>query len=436
VRAAAVEPRTIQPAARLDGRLRLPSDKSIAHRALIANALEDGMAEVHLSRPGADVLSTIACLRALGVEIEVGRGEPMVVRITGGDWRAPSQPLDCANSGTTMRLLAGALAGRPLAATLDGDGSLRRRPMERVASPLRAMGAQVETDDGHAPLRIAGRAPLTALEHHLPVPSAQLLGAVAFAALSADGETVIHSPAPVRDHTERLLSWMGAEVRRDGLRTTVRGPIRLTARPLDVPGDTSSAAAWLVAGAIHPDAELHLEDVCLNPTRLAIVGVLRAMGAQIEVREASAHGPEPVGELTVSSGEPLRAISVSADEVPGLIDELPLLAVAMAAAEGSSELRGAAELRVKESDRIAAVVTGLAAIGAHVEELPDGWRVRRGTPRDAAITTHGDHRIAIACAVAAATAIAASVHLDDADCVAVSYPGFFEDLAAVTRMDR
>jgi 3-phosphoshikimate 1-carboxyvinyltransferase len=335
-----------------------------------------------------------------------------------------------------MRLLAGALAGKPLLATLDGDASLRRRPMERVAAPLRAMGAQVDTDDGHAPLRISGWTPLTALEHQLPVPSAQLLGAIAFAALSANGMTVIHLPTAVRDHTERLFAWMGAEIARDGLTTIVRGPTRLTARSLEVPGDASSAAAWLVAGALHPDAELRLDGVCLNPTRLASVDVLRAMGARIEVHEVATDGPEPVGEITVRGGGRLHAIGLGADDVPRLIDELPLLAVAMAAADGTSELRGAAELRVKESDRIAAVVAGLAAIGANVEELPDGWRVRRGEPRHAAISTHGDHRVAIAFALAAATGVAASVHLDDVDCVAVSYPGFFEDLAALTGMDR
>ncbi len=433
---ATVKPHPIRPAARLDGRLRLPSDKSITHRALLANALADGTAEVRLNRPGLDVWSTIGCLRGLGAQLQVLDGEPMVAHIRGGEWRTPDQPLDCGNSGTTMRLLAGALAGQPLFAILDGDASLSRRPMERVAAPLRAMGAQVDTDDGHAPLRISGRTPLTALEHHLAVPSAQLLGAIACAALSANGMTVIHSPAAVRDHTERLLAWMGADIARDGLTTTVRGPTRLTARSFEVPGDPSSAAAWLVAGALHPDAELRLEGVCLNPTRLASVDVLRAMGARIEVHEVATDGPEPVGEITVRGGGRLHAIQLGADDVPGLIDELPLLAVAMAAADGISELRGAAELRVKESDRIAAVVAGLAAIGAHVEELPDGWRVQRGEPRDAAISSHGDHRVAIAFALAAATGVAASVHLDDADCVAISYPGFFEDLAALTGMDR
>jgi 3-phosphoshikimate 1-carboxyvinyltransferase len=308
--------------------------------------------------------------------------------------------------------------------------------MERLAAPLNAMGARVETEDGHAPLRIRGRTTLLALEHQLPIASAQLLGAIALAALAADGITLIQSPAAVRDHTERLLAWMGAEIARDGLTTKVRGPMRLGARSLEVPGDASSAAAWLVAGALHPDAELRLEGVCLNPTRLAIVDVLRAMGAQIEVHEVASDGPEPIGEMTVRGDGGLHAVQLGPEDVPALIDELPLLAVAMAAADGTSELRGAGELRVKESDRIATVVSGLAAIGANVEELPDGWRVRRGEPRDAVISTHGDHRVAIAFTLAGVTGVAASVHLDDPDCVAVSYPGFFEDLAALTARDR
>ena len=433
---AAVGPHPIRPAERLSGRLRLPSDKSITHRALIANALADGTASVTLNRPGLDVWSTINALRGLGIQLEMPHGHPMIVNIRGAGWLRPDQPLDCGNSGTTMRLLAGALAGQPITATLDGDASLRRRPMERLAAPLNTMGATVETKDGRAPLRIRGRTSLSALEHRLPIASAQLLGAIALAALAADGVTLIHSPAAVRDHTERLLGWMGAGIARDGLTTTVRGPTRPSARSLEVPGDASSAAAWLVAGALHPDAELRLEGVCLNPTRLAIVDVLRAMGAQIDLHEAAGDGPEPVGDMTVRGGGRLHAIQLGADDVPGLIDELPLLAVAMAAADGTSELRGAGELRVKESDRIATVVAGLEAIGANVEELPDGWRVRRGEPRDAAIRTQGDHRVAIAFALAGATGVAASVHLDDADCVAVSYPGFFDDLAELTGTDR
>jgi 3-phosphoshikimate 1-carboxyvinyltransferase len=417
----------VRPAARLRGRIRVPSDKSVAHRALIANALAGGPAAVTLRAPGFDVRSTAACLRELGVGV-VETADGYMLR---GVPTRDGGTLDCGNSGTTMRLLAGILAGLPLTATLDGDASLRARPMERVATLLRAAGAEATTTDGHAPIRVSGRPHLSAVRHRLPVASAQLIGAAALAALSADGETRIESPGPTRDHTERLLSWMGATIERTGHVTTVIGPTRLQARSLPVAGDPSSAAAWLVAATLHRDADVTLEDIILNPTRLAVVDVLRRMGANIEARPRETDGPEPIGDLRVRSADRLSAIEISGDEVPQLIDELPLLAVAMAAVDGHSELRDASELRVKESDRIGAVVAGLAAIGAEVEELPDGWRVSRGAPRNAEIATHGDHRIAIAFAVAALAAVAASARLDDADCASVSYPTFWNDLAAV-----
>jgi 3-phosphoshikimate 1-carboxyvinyltransferase len=308
--------------------------------------------------------------------------------------------------------------------------------MERVAAPLRQMGADIQTTAGHAPLTVTGRRPLRALAHVLPVASAQVLGAVTLAALAADGVTTIETPGPTRDHTERLLGWLHAPVVRHELRTTITGPATFASRSLAVPGDISSAAAWLVAAALHPTAELRLRAVGLNPTRLALVEVLREMGARIEVTETAQAGPEPVGDLLVRGGTELHAIELAGPRVAELIDELPLLGVAMAAAGGTSELRDAAELRVKESDRIALVVRGLRAIGADADELPDGWRVRRGVARDAEIETRGDHRIAMAFAVAATSGVATGVTLDDPDCVDVSYPGFWGDLARVTGTDR
>jgi 3-phosphoshikimate 1-carboxyvinyltransferase len=331
-----------------------------------------------------------------------------------------------------MRLLAGAVAGSGLRVTLDGDASLRSRPMERVAALLRAAGAAVTTTDGHAPMTVGGAAGLAATSHRLPVASAQLLGAASLAALRADGETRIESPGPTRDHTERMLAAAGVAIRREGLVTTVAGPARPRPISMTVPGDASSAAPWLVAAALHPDADLTLTGVGLNPTRTALVDLLRRMGADISVRVTEDSGPEPIGELRVRGGDRLRSVDIGGHEVADLIDELPLIGIAMAAAEGTSELRGAAELRVKESDRIAATVAGLAAIGASVEELADGWRVSAGSPRDAVIATHADHRIAIAFAVAAAAGAAKSVELDDPDCVAVSYPTFWSDLAEVS----
>ena len=431
---APVDPaRAVRRAARLRGELRLPSDKSVAHRALIANALAGGPAEIRLRTPGRDVLSTARCLRALGVGVDEQDGVRGVAR-----WTVVGVPdrtdgtLDCGNSGTTMRLLAGALAGLPLRATLDGDASLRARPMDRVAAPLRAMGASLTTRHGRAPLLIEGAARLRALEHRLPVASAQLIGAVALAALAAEGRTLIHAPGSTRDHTERLLAWMGAPILRHGDVTAIDGPARLRPRSLTVPGDPSAAVPWLVAAAVHPDAELLLTGVGLNPSRLAAVGVLREMGARIELSQGPAAGPEPSGDIAVASGSRLRPISLGGAQVAALVDELPVLAVAMAAADGVSELRDAGELRVKESDRIAATVAGLAAIGARVEELPDGWRVSPGAATDAEIATGGDHRIAIAFAIAGLSGVAGEVRLDDPACVSVSYPTFWQHLAAVS----
>jgi 3-phosphoshikimate 1-carboxyvinyltransferase len=332
-----------------------------------------------------------------------------------------------------MRLLTGVAAGQEATVTLTGDESLSQRPMERVAAPLRRMGADVDTAEGRPPVVVRGRRPLRALEHRLPVASAQVLGAIAFAALVADGITTVTTPAPTRDHTERLLGWMGVRISREGLTTTIVGPSGLSARSLVVPGDPSSAAFWLVAGAVHPDADLMLEGVCLNPSRLAIADVLREMGASIEVTaDPLVDGPEPRGSIRVRSAGRLHGLTLAGERVAELIDELPILAVAMAAATGRSEVRDAAELRHKESDRIALMVRNLAAIGAQVEETRDGWIVSRGIPRDARIETRGDHRVAMAFAVAALAGVAGAVEIDDPDCVAVSYASFWDDLTAVS----
>jgi 3-phosphoshikimate 1-carboxyvinyltransferase len=420
-------------AASLRGALRLPSDKSVAHRALIANALAGGPAEVLLRAPGDDLRSTLRVLRALGVHVEESAGADGMLSVSlVGSPIEPAAPLDCGNSGTTMRLLAGALAGLRLRATLTGDASLRSRPMQRVADPLRAMGAEVETLDGHAPMEVRGTRPLRALEHRLPVASAQLIGAIVLAGLAAEGETRIVSPGPTRDHTERLLAWMGVDIARNGDTTVVRGPAMPTPRSMTVAADASAATPWLVAASVHPDAELRLIGLGLNPTRLAALDLLQEMGARIEVAETATDGPEPVGDIIVRSAGRLRAVSLEGDRVAALIDELPALAVAMAAAEGTSELRDAAELRVKESDRIGATVAGLRVIGAEVDELPDGWRVRAGSPHDAAVTTRGDHRIAIAFAIAGLAGVAGEVRLDDPASASVSYPTFWEDLALVS----
>jgi 3-phosphoshikimate 1-carboxyvinyltransferase len=426
--APAANPGAVTPAARLRGRLRMPSDKSIAHRALIVGALSGGPTRVTLRSVGQDVLSTVSCLRALGTSVDGGDGEFVV---TG----RPSQDatLDCGNSGTTMRMLAGAAAGLPLRVTLDGDASLRRRPMERVASVLRAAGAEVTTSgEGRAPITVVGREALNPFAHELPVASAQVLGAAILAGLTATGETRVATPGPTRDHTERLLAWTGVPIHREGYVTTLIGPARPRPFELEVPGDPSAASAWLVAAALHPDAHLTLVGVALNPTRLALVGLLQRMGVDVATRVTDVAGPEPVGEIEVRGGRPLQPVRVRGGDVAELIDELPLVAVAMASVDEPSEVRDAGELRVKESDRVATVVAGLTAIGAEATELPDGWRVRRGRrPKAAHVVTHGDHRVAIAFAVAALAGLAEAVELDDPGCVAVSYPGFWDDLGSV-----
>jgi 3-phosphoshikimate 1-carboxyvinyltransferase len=421
-------PSVVRPAAHLRGALELPGDKSIAHRALIVGALSGGPSSVTVRAPGADVRSTAAGLHALGVAVEESsEGGRVRFAITGRPSRDAT--VDCGNSGTTMRLLAGALAGLPLRVTLDGDDSLRARPMEAVATLLRASGAEVITSDGHAPMTVVGRRRLSATAHDLPVASAQLLGATVLAGLAADGDTTVSSPGPTRDHTERMLAAAGIPIRREGSVTTVQGPARPAPLQVAVPGDASSAAAWLVAAAMHPDAEVTVTGVGLNPTRTSLLDVLRRAGANVEATVQEVRLGEPVGDIRARGRGQLAPVTIAGTEAAALIDELPLLGVLMAATGG--ELRDAGQLRVKESDRISTMVAGLSAIGASVEELPDGWRVTPGSPGAASIVTHGDHRVAIAFAIAALTGAATSVTLDDPECVAISYPTFWSDLAGL-----
>jgi len=439
-------PRRVGPAARIRGELRLPGDKSIAHRALLFNALGTGEADVRIATPGGDVRSTAGVVATLGgLLAQTPEADGIVrYRVRGGGRPGAAclpgiggESLDHQNAGTSMRLSMGALAGRATTARQTGDASLSVRPMERVAVPLRQMGATVSTVEGHAPVTIRGARPLRALHHDLPVASAQVLGAVTLAALAADGRTTITTPGPTRDHTERLLGWLGAPVTRAGSLTTIEGPLGFAARDIDVPGDISSAAFWLAAAALHPDAELRIRAVGLNPSRTGIIDVLRDMGADITITESDPSGPEPVGDLTVRGGATIRGIRVDGARVADLIDELPLLAIVMAGADGPSELRDAGELRTKESDRIALVVDGLQAIGVDAEELHDGWRVTprgraAGRPVDATIFTGGDHRIAMAFAIAALTGVADGVTIDDPACAEVSYPTFWADLERLT----
>jgi 3-phosphoshikimate 1-carboxyvinyltransferase len=414
---------------RFHGRFTLAGDKSISHRLAILGALAHGRTRIGNYSAAADCQSTLDCLAAMGVRVTRDGSEVAIDGRGPESWYAPAGPLDAGNSGSTFRMLAGPLAGRPFRATLTGDASLQRRPMERVAVPLRAMGARIETTGGRPPMTIDGGG-LTGVEWRLPVASAQVKTAVLLAGLQADGTTTVHEPEASRDHTERLLPAFGASVRQEGTALSVTRQ-DLRAFSMDVPGDVSSAAFLLVAALTLPDAHVRVERVLLNPRRTAFIGVLQAMGGAVTVGVESA-SPEPVGWIEARSSR-LHGIDVDPSVVPALIDEVPALAVAAALAEGTFTVSGAAELRVKESDRIAALADGLARMGAAVEERPDGLAIRGGRPlRGASVESHDDHRIAMALAVAALAA-EGETELRGAECVAVSFPDFFDLVARASR---
>jgi 3-phosphoshikimate 1-carboxyvinyltransferase len=421
---------TITPARRIHGRLRVPGDKSISHRYALLAALADGRTTLAGYAPGADCRSTLACLRRLGVEILEDTNIVAVLGRSFGQLRSPEGPLDCGNSGTTMRLLAGILAGQPFASRLVGDQSLSRRPMRRVIAPLERMGARIDATDGHAPLDVAGTR-LRAIAHTPDVPSAQVKSAVLLAGLHADGTTSVTEPAQTRDHTERALGALGAAIDIDRHNGTVRvaGGQRLSGRPLSIPGDFSSAAFWMVAAAAFPGSRIEIDDVGLNPTRTALIGVLQRFGAHVQVEITGAGAGEPRGTVIVE-GDRTGALAIEPAEVPGLIDELPAIA-ALAAHGGEVSVRGAAELRVKESDRIAALVAGFRNLGLSADERPDGFVVGRPAvghrPAGGVADARGDHRMAMAFAIAALAAHTPST-IEGADAVAISYPGFFETL--------
>jgi len=428
-------PITVTPIGRLRGELRLPGDKSISHRAAMIAALADGESSLENFSSAQDCTATLDCLQALGVLIE---NDGSRVSIFGKGARAlqkPAQILDAQNSGTTMRLLSGILAGQPFETTITGDDSLLSRPMRRVAEPLRLMGAKVDLEpSGCAPLRIEGQRPLRALEYQLPIASAQIKSAVLLAGLAAVGDTTVEEPAPTRDHTERLLTEFGAPIERNGRRITVRGGAILNARKLFVPGDISSAAFFIAAAVSLPGSDLLIRDVGLNPTRTAFLSALRRLGADIVVSDERLEGGEPLGSLHVRSQRlnESRSLEISGAEISNLIDELPLLGFLAASLGCEMTLREAGELRVKESDRIAATVENLRRMGARAEELADGWHIEAaGKLRGAAFSAFGDHRIAMSCAVAALSAQGSSQIEGAANSVAVSLPEFWSLLDSV-----
>ena len=424
-----------EPVAALVGHVAVPGDKSISHRAVLIGALCEGRTRVSGFGRSADTESTIAAVRALGVEVEEHDVDTLTVHGVGlRGLVEPAAPVDCGNAGTLMRLLAGLVAGQKGRFELVGDQSLSTRPMERVAEPLRRMGARVETLDGHAPLVVEGGGRLEAIDFELPVASAQVKSAVLLAGLYAEGETTVVEPLPTRDHTERLLERAGASVRRRPQSVSVQGGNELSLESLEIPGDFSSAAALLVAAVTVPGSDVTVHGVGLNPRRIGLLDVLERMGARIAIYNRRPIGGEPAGDVQVRSSE-LVGATVTPAEVPALVDELPLLALAACHARGETVVTGAAELRVKESDRIEAVVEELRRIGAHIRATPDGFRIR-GVParlRGGAFDTRGDHRLAMLGA-AAGVSSRDGVAVSGAEAVETSFPGFFrvlEQLVAV-----
>ncbi|MBV8150131.1 MAG: 3-phosphoshikimate 1-carboxyvinyltransferase [Candidatus Eremiobacteraeota bacterium] len=427
---------TVEPAKRLRGTLAVPGDKSIGHRALLFGALAEGTTHVDGIPGGEDVASTRRCLEALGVATRDTGEDALAIEGRAGEFSAPHERLDCGNSGTTMRLLAGILAGRALDATLDGDASLRARPMRRIAEPLRAMGARIELDGENgdrAPMRVHGSAALKALDYALPVASAQVKSALLLAALAARGTTTLAGALNSRDHTERMLPVFGARLARRNGTLTIDGGQRLLAADIIVPGDVSSAAFWIAAASIVPNSRVVIENVGLNPTRTGFLDVLQRMGAGLDIR-LEREDPEPIGTLVASTSR-LTATDVEPHEIPALIDELPLLAVVAAFAEGTTRVRGAEELRHKESDRIDAVVANGRAMGMQIDETSDGFAVHghgHGAKNlhGAQLDARGDHRIAMAFAIAALAA-EGPTQIDGAKSAAVSYPQFFSTLESL-----
>ena len=428
--------RSVLPAGQLSGELSPPADKSVSHRAAILNSLAPGRATVHNYSEGADCHSTLECLRLLGVTAEAvtpeeGSAEAPSLTLTSPGlegFHEPDDVLDAQNSGTTMRFIMGLLGNTPFLSVVSGDSSLRSRPMGRVVQPLRLMGARVmgRGGDSLAPLAIRG-GDLNGIEYNMPVASAQLKSALLMAALFAKGETVLHQPALSRDHTERMLRAMGADVVEDGLALVVRpGP---SLKPLDVTvsGDVSSAAFWLVAGAVHPRARIRLTNVGVNPTRTGVLDVLRDMGASITEQHPRMEGGEPVADLVVETSE-LRGVEIAGDMIPIVQDEVPVLALAAALARGTTTIRDAQELRYKESDRLHATATELTRLGAKITELPDGLVIEgTGSLQGGACDSHNDHRLAMTLGIAGLVA-RQEVVIADADVVDISYPGFWEDL--------
>lgn len=420
-------------APRIEAEIRVPGDKSISHRAVLLSALASGTSVISGFLPGEDCLSTVNAMRALGVTIEQPEPTTLIVHGTGGKFTAPTHDIDCGNSGTLMRLLAGFLAGQPFSSRLTGDASLCSRPMNRIIDPLRQMGARItgQGEKGTAPLEIEGSR-LTGIHYQSPVASAQIKSAILLAGLFATGTTSVSEPVQSRDHSERMMEYYGLNLKKNGLTVSLEGGQIPTASNFQIPGDISSAAFWLVAAAAQPGSNMRIADVGLNITRTGILGVLVRMGTRHRETVVKYAQVEQMGSIEIWGG-PFQGTIIEGREIPNVIDELPVLAVAGALAQGTTIIRDAKELRVKETDRIAAVVSNLKLMGAHVEETPDGMIIHGGAPlRGAVLPSYGDHRIAMAFAIAGLFADGETT-LTDTACVATSYPGFETTLGQILR---
>jgi 3-phosphoshikimate 1-carboxyvinyltransferase len=421
----------VQPGGALKGAIRVAGDKSISHRSIMMGSLAEGTTHVSGFLEGEDALATLNAFKAMGVKIEGPDNGKVVVHGVGMQGlQQPQASLDVGNSGTSMRLMSGLLAGQAFSTTLIGDESLTKRPMKRVTDPLALMGAKIETTEaGTSPLNISPVAALKSIDYDMPMASAQVKSCLLLAGLYAEGETWVTEPAPTRDHTERMLQGFGYEVMHDGPRRGVKGGGKLTACDIDVPADISSAAFFLVGASIAEGSDLTLQHVGMNPTRDGVINILRLMGADIEVSNECVIGGEPVADLRVRSAK-LKGIQIPEDQVPLAIDEFPALFVAAACAEGETVLTGAEELRVKESDRIQVMADGLIALGVDAKPTPDGIVIQGGAIGGGSVGSHGDHRIAMSFAMAALRATG-DISIDDCANVNTSFPGFVELAASV-----
>jgi 3-phosphoshikimate 1-carboxyvinyltransferase len=425
----------IKPSRGLSGTVRVPGDKSITHRAVILGAIAEGRTEIHGHLSAEDCLCTVQAFRDMGVEITEKKNGPLTVQGK-GLWglKEPGDVLNLGNSGTALRLLTGLLAGQRFFSVLTGDSSLRTRPMRRLLEPLQRMGAEIQgRDDGdHAPIAIRGRH-LHGISYPLPVASAQLKSALLLAGLVARGKTEITEPVLSRDHTERMLDYLGVRLTVKGLSVSVEGPMEFKSKEIYIPGDFSSAAFLIVAALICPNSELVIREVGLNPARTGLIEILIKMGGRIEIQNQRAQCGEPVGDLIIRSSQ-LSGLTVEGEIIPRIIDELPILCIAAAIANGETVIRGARELRVKETDRITAMARELRKMGAEVSELPDGMRIKGGRPLIGAVCgSHGDHRIAMAMSIAGLAAQGRTV-VEDTDCIATSFPGFEKTIQRISEL--